>query len=93
MSSATETPNPAHSSDSSNLDRQPDINNDPAVRADNGENDDDDDDDDDDDLPGGELPMSMTASVLLTNLPQDASQALKDVEAIDDRKGMFIQQL
>lgn len=36
---------------------------------------------------GVELPMSMTASVILTNLPRDATQALADVEALDDRKG------
>ena len=36
---------------------------------------------------GVDLPMSMTASVILTNLPKDASQALADVEALDDRKG------
>ena len=33
--------------------------------------------------------MSMTASVMLNNLPKDASQALKDVDAIDDRKSTF----
>lgn len=37
---------------------------------------------------GVDLPMSMTASVILTNLPRDASQALADVEALDDKKGM-----
>jgi hypothetical protein len=36
---------------------------------------------------GVDLPMSMTASVILTNLPKDASQALADVETLDDRKG------
>jgi hypothetical protein len=36
---------------------------------------------------GVDLPMSMTASVILTHLPKDASQALADVEALDDRKG------
>jgi hypothetical protein len=36
---------------------------------------------------GVDLPMSMTASIILTNLPKDASQALADVEALDDRKG------
>jgi hypothetical protein len=36
---------------------------------------------------GVDLPMGMTASVILTNLPKDASQALADVEALDDRKG------
>jgi ubiquitin-like protein ATG12 len=35
----------------------------------------------------GDLPMSMMASVILTNLPKDASQALKDVEEIDNFKG------
>jgi len=34
-----------------------------------------------------DMPMSMTASVVLTHLPRDASQALKDVDALDDRKG------
>jgi len=42
--------------------------------------------DTEDDTTGGDLPMSMTASVMLTNLPKDASQALKEIEAIDDRK-------
>jgi ubiquitin-like protein ATG12 len=36
---------------------------------------------------GVDLPMSMMASVILTNLPKDASQALADVDALDDRKG------
>ena len=36
---------------------------------------------------GVDLPLSMTASVILTNLPKDASQALADVEALDDKKG------
>jgi hypothetical protein len=35
------------------------------------------------------LPMSMTASVILTNLPKDASAALKEVEEMDERKGTF----
>ncbi|KIW73840.1 hypothetical protein PV04_01927 [Phialophora macrospora] len=39
-----------------------------------------------DDPAEGDLPMSMTASVMLTNLPKDASQALREIEAIDDRK-------
>ena len=34
--------------------------------------------------------MSMTASVILTNLPKDATQALADVEALDDRKGRLL---
>ena len=33
--------------------------------------------------------MSMTASVILTHLPKDATQALADVDALDDVKGMF----
>lgn len=41
----------------------------------------------DEDHPA-DLPMSMTASVILTHLPQDASLALKDVERLDDVKGM-----
>jgi len=36
---------------------------------------------------GVDLPMSMTASVVLTHLPKDATQALADVEALDDVKG------
>jgi ubiquitin-like protein ATG12 len=36
---------------------------------------------------GANLPMSMSASMMLTNLPKDASQALKEIDAIDDRKG------
>jgi hypothetical protein len=36
---------------------------------------------------GVDLPMSMTASVILTHLPKDATQALADVEAMDDVKG------
>ncbi|OCT53222.1 Ubiquitin-like protein ATG12 [Cladophialophora carrionii] len=43
-------------------------------------------DDDNDKNAEGDLPMSMTASVMLTNLPKDASQALREIEAIDDRK-------
>jgi ubiquitin-like protein ATG12 len=38
---------------------------------------------------GRDLPMSMTASIMLTQLPKDASQALKDIEAIDDHKSMY----
>ncbi|KIW45591.1 uncharacterized protein PV06_03970 [Exophiala oligosperma] len=48
--------------------------------------DDDDDDEDDEDEEKGDLPMSMTASVILTNLPKDASEALKEVEELDDKK-------
>ncbi|KAJ5105766.1 Ubiquitin-like protein ATG12 [Penicillium alfredii] len=39
-----------------------------------------------DDEHGADLPMNMTASVMLTNLPRDAHQALADVEAIDTAK-------
>jgi ubiquitin-like protein ATG12 len=31
--------------------------------------------------------MNMTTSVMLTNLPRDAHQALADVESIDSGKG------
>ncbi|KAJ5662901.1 Autophagy-related protein 12 [Penicillium longicatenatum] len=41
-----------------------------------------------DDQHGADLPMNMTASVMLTGLPPDAHQALADVERIDNRKGM-----
>lgn len=41
-----------------------------------------------DDEHGADLPMNMTASVMLTGLPRDAHQALADVEAIDVGKGM-----
>ncbi|KAI1941632.1 Ubiquitin-like protein [Ophidiomyces ophidiicola] len=37
---------------------------------------------------GADLPLTMTASVILTSLPKDAHQALADVEAIDAGKGM-----
>lgn len=40
-----------------------------------------------DDEHGADLPMNMTASVMLTGLPRDAHQALADVEAIDAGKG------
>jgi ubiquitin-like protein ATG12 len=40
-----------------------------------------------DDDEAGDLPMSMTASVMLSQLPKDASQALKEIDALDDRKG------
>lgn len=39
-----------------------------------------------DDEHGADLPMNMTASVMLTGLPRDAHQALADVEAIDRGK-------
>lgn len=41
-----------------------------------------------DDQHGADLPMNMTASVMLTGLPRDAHQALADVESIDNHKGM-----
>lgn len=40
-----------------------------------------------DDNHGADLPMNMSASVMLTGLPRDAHQALADVEAIDAGKG------
>lgn len=40
-----------------------------------------------DDDHGADLPMNMTASVMLTGLPRDTHQALADVEAIDAGKG------
>jgi hypothetical protein len=40
-----------------------------------------------DDEHGADLPMNMTASVMLTGLPRDAHLALADVEAIDTGKG------
>lgn len=36
---------------------------------------------------GADLPMTMSASVVLSSLPRDAHQALADVEAIDTGKG------
>ncbi|KAJ5513255.1 hypothetical protein N7463_002807 [Penicillium fimorum] len=39
-----------------------------------------------DDDHGADLPMNMSASVMLTNLPRDAHQALADVESIDSGK-------
>jgi ubiquitin-like protein ATG12 len=42
-----------------------------------------------DEDPSVDLPMTMTASVILTNLPRDASQALTEVEALDRGKGVF----
>lgn len=55
--------------------------------SDDEDDDDNNDDDDGDDDERGDLPMSMTASVILTSLPKDASEALKEVEEWDDRKG------
>ena len=40
-----------------------------------------------DEEQGADLPLTMSASVVLTGLPQDAHQALADVDAIDSGKG------
>ena len=40
-----------------------------------------------DDKQGADLPMTMSASVVLTSLPRDAHQALADAEAVDTGKG------
>lgn len=63
-----------------------DIDNDLAAARDNDNN--DNNADNEDEPAGGDLPMSMTASVILTHLPRDASQALQEVDEIDNRKGM-----
>ncbi|KAL4922455.1 ubiquitin-like autophagy protein Apg12-domain-containing protein [Aspergillus aurantiobrunneus] len=39
-----------------------------------------------DDEHGADLPMTMSASVVLTSLPRDAHQALMDAEAVDTGK-------
>ena len=49
-----------------------------------------DDDDAQDQQTGADLPMSMTASVILANLPKDASQALQEIDAINDHKGLSL---
>ena len=36
---------------------------------------------------GVDIPMTMSASVVLTSLPSDATQALAQVDAMDERKG------
>ncbi|EXJ95182.1 autophagy-like protein 12 [Capronia coronata CBS 617.96] len=56
------------------------------TNADNIATPDDEDEDDQEGVGGGDLPMSMTASVILTHLPKDASQALKEVDEIDNHK-------
>lgn len=38
---------------------------------------------------GVDLPLTMSASVVLTSLPKNATQALREAEAVDDRKGMY----
>lgn len=50
--------------------------------------DDNDNDPTTEDTAAGDLPMSMSASVILTNLPKDASHALALVDELDDFKGM-----
>lgn len=35
------------------------------------------------------MPMTMSASVVLTSLPRDAHQALADAEAVDTGKSMY----
>lgn len=82
MSSSPQPSRLPRSSNTSQLDEHPDINTDIAGRTDN-----DNEDDQENETQQGDLPMSMTASVILTNLPKDASQALQEVEEIDDRKG------
>ena len=39
---------------------------------------------------GTDMPMSMTASMMLGNLPRTSAQALQEVEAIDERKGTWV---
>ncbi|KAL4865603.1 hypothetical protein BDV12DRAFT_174415 [Aspergillus spectabilis] len=39
-----------------------------------------------DDEHGADLPMTMSASIVLTSLPRDAHQALADAEAVDTGK-------
>lgn len=38
---------------------------------------------------GVDIPLTMSASVVLTGLPQDAHRALADAEAIDVGKGVY----
>lgn len=40
-----------------------------------------------DDEHGADLPLTLSASVILTGLPRDAHQALADAEALDSGKG------
>ncbi|KFZ13603.1 hypothetical protein V501_03619 [Pseudogymnoascus sp. VKM F-4519 (FW-2642)] len=42
-----------------------------------------------DDDHEADLPLTMTASVVLTSLPRDATAALKDAGAFDKPKGTF----
>lgn len=66
-----------------------------ATQPDDNDNDNDNDttpeaadpDADTTDAATGDLPMSMNASVILTNLPKDASHALALVDELDDFKG------
>ncbi|KIX05779.1 uncharacterized protein Z518_03751 [Rhinocladiella mackenziei CBS 650.93] len=85
--SSTHEPSRKSQSLISRTDQQtPDINTDLATTEDDENDDRENKENLDDTAAGGDLPMSMTASVILTNLPRDASQALKEVEEIDDRK-------
>ena len=36
-----------------------------------------------------DMPMSMTASMIMTHLPKDSTQALAEIDKLDDRKGKF----
>lgn len=38
---------------------------------------------------GADMPMTMSASVMLTSLPRDAHHALADAENIDTGKGVY----
>lgn len=40
-----------------------------------------------DEAQGADLPLTMSASVVLTSLPRDAHQAMADAEAVDTGKG------
>ena len=47
-------------------------------------------DDEEGERPGLDLPMTMSASVILTHLPRDASVALGEVEGLDRGKGEWV---
>lgn len=69
-------------------DEQPGETNSGSSSPSNDDNDNDENDNDNDnDTATGDLPMSMHASVILTNLPKDASAALALVDDLDDFKG------
>lgn len=42
---------------------------------------------------GADLPLTMSASVVLSSLPRDAHKALADVENVDTGKGKYISSL